>query len=220
MSERSNTEWTSALGEPGPDRDAALVDLRTRLSTGLRYALRSFGNVGSQDIDDFVQDALMRILEKLDTFRGDSRFLTWAQKIAVHLAISELRRLRWRDVPLVRRTQDGQEIELLPEPSRLAEAGRAAGVGGSPVAPEQAVLREAAVAALRTAINEDLTDRQRQALTAIVLQGMPMAEVASKMNTNRNALYKLLHDARKRLRAGLLNAGMSPDDSLATFETP
>ena len=112
MSERNNEEWISALSGSGTERAAALEDLRADLTTGLRYALRSYANVSPQDVDDFVQDALLRILDKLDTFRGESRFLTWAQKIAVHLAISELRRLRWRDIPLIRRTQDGQEIEL------------------------------------------------------------------------------------------------------------
>jgi RNA polymerase sigma-70 factor (ECF subfamily) len=219
VSERSNSEWQEALGKPGPQRDAALEDLRARLSTGLRFALRSYRNVGPQDIDDFVQDALLRILDKLDTFRGESRFLTWAQKVAVHLAISELRRLRWRDVPLVHQTQDGEEIELLPEPARVAEAGRAAGVGETPVAPESALLRQTAMTALRRAIDEDLTERQRLALTAIVVHGMPLAEVALKMDTNRNALYKLLHDARKRLKKGLTDAGMSSDDILAVFES-
>jgi RNA polymerase sigma-70 factor (ECF subfamily) len=209
----------AALSEPGPQRDLALEDLRRRLGTGLRYALRSYRNVGAQDVDDFVQDALIKILDNLDTFRGESRFLTWAQKIAVHLAISELRRLRWRDVPLLQHDEDGREVELLPDPQRVIASGDAAGIGaGAGIGPEQRLMQTAAIEALRRAISEDLTARQRQALVAILLQGMPLAEVADKMDTNTNALYKLLHDARKRLKQGLLESGLAADEILAAFE--
>jgi RNA polymerase sigma-70 factor (ECF subfamily) len=204
VSDRSNAEWVLALSEPGPQRDAALDDLRRRLSTGLRYALRSYQNVGAQDLDDFAQEALIKILESLHTFRGESRFLTWAQKIAVHLAISELRRLRWRDVPLIQLDEDGQEVERLPDPERVLASGDVAGIGADiGVGPEEHLMRTLAVTALRRAIAEALTPRQRQALVTILLQGMPLAEVAHKMGTNANALYKLLHDARKKLKQGL-----------------
>jgi RNA polymerase sigma-70 factor (ECF subfamily) len=219
VSDRSNAEWMAALSEPGPERDAALEDLRRRLSTGLRYALRSYGNIGAQDVDDFAQEALIKILDSLHTFRGESRFITWAQKIAVHLAISELRRLRWRDVPLIQLDEDGREIERLPDPERVLASGDVAGVGADiGVGPEERLMQTAAAAALRRAIAEDLTWRQRQALVALLLQDMPMAEVAHKMDTNTNALYKLLHDARKKLKQGLEEAGLSSEEILAAFE--
>ncbi|MBN1399542.1 MAG: RNA polymerase sigma factor [Anaerolineae bacterium] len=219
MSDRNNAEWMAALSEPGPERDAALEDLRQRLSTGLRYALRSYPNVGAQDVDDFVQEALIKILDNLHTFRGESHFLTWAQKIAVHLAISELRRFRWRDVPLLQTTEDGQEIERLPDAERVLASEDVAGVGANAgIGPEERLMQAAAGAALRRAIAEELTPRQRRALLAIVVQGMPMAEVAHKMGTNTNALYKLLHDARKKLKQGLEAAGLPPAEILAAFE--
>ena len=67
-------------------------------------------------------------------------------------------------------------------------------------------------------IREELTDRQRKALTAIMIQGMPLEEVARRMNTNRNALYKLIHDARKRLQKKMIDKGISPQEVLATFD--
>ncbi len=91
---RTNQEWLDALR--GPQRDQALVDLRYLLVRGLRYAMADRSSVTEADIEDFAQEALMKILNGLDSFRGESRFITWAQKIAVHTAFSELRRQRGR----------------------------------------------------------------------------------------------------------------------------
>ena len=99
MQDRTNSEWITALS--GPDPGEAIEDLRTTLMRGLRFALSSRVR-GDLDVlvEDFVQDALVRILDKLDTFRGESRFTTWAQKITVRIAFSELRRQRWKDISL------------------------------------------------------------------------------------------------------------------------
>ena len=98
MIERTNQEWLAALR--GPGRDEALADLRAFLMRGLRYALANQSNVTEADLEDFAQEALLKILAGLDSFRGESRFTTWAQKIAVRVALTELRRHRWRDVSL------------------------------------------------------------------------------------------------------------------------
>ena len=92
MSERSNEEWLADL--QGPGREDALGDLRALLVRGLRYAMADRPSVTEVDLEDFAQDALMKILNALDTFRGESRFTTWAQKIAVRVAFTELRRRR------------------------------------------------------------------------------------------------------------------------------
>ena len=92
MKERTNQEWLADL--QGPERDDALVDLRAFLVRGLRYALAGRSDGDDAIIEDFVQDALLKILAALDTFRGESRFTTWAQKITVRVAYTELRRLR------------------------------------------------------------------------------------------------------------------------------
>lgn len=207
MTERSNEEWLSALRQPSLQRDEALADLRALLVHGLRYALYDRSSVDDALLEDLAQEALLKILDKLDTFRGESRFTTWAQKIAVNLALSELRRRRWRDVSLDEMTEvlDGDFIPMaLVDPS----AG-----------PEQQAVQRMVLTTLRRVIANDLTDKQRQALVATRVHGVPLAEVARRMDTNQNALYKLLHDARQRLKKALLEAGLSPQEILDAFET-
>ena len=206
MTNRSNQEWLEALAGAPPDRDQAIEDLRTYLVRGLGYALSSRSNVRQSDIQDFVQDAILRILSALDSFRGESRFTTWAQKIAIRVAFSELRRRRWRDVPL-EAVRQGEEGEYVPELAIDDTAG-----------PEQRAMQSMAMDVVQRTISEDLTDRQRQAMVAILVQGMPLFQVAEKMGSNRNAMYKLLHDARKRLKRRLVEAGLSADEILDVFE--
>jgi RNA polymerase sigma-70 factor (ECF subfamily) len=203
--ERSNEEWIVALSQPGPQRDAALEDLRRLLVRGLGYALASRSNLRESDLEDFAQDALLKILAALDSFRGESRFTTWAHKIAVRVAFTELRRRRWRDVSLDE-LKESRGIDFVPDD-----------VDDPALGPEQEALRRIILSTLRRLIQEELTDRQRQAMTA-VLNGMPLEEVARRMDTNRNALYKLLHDARQRLQKRMMDEGLSPQDVLSAFE--
>lgn len=206
MTQRSNEEWIAALDEPGAARQAALDDLRRILVRGLRYALASRGSVTDADLEDFAQDALLKILDALDSFRGESRFTTWAQKIAVRVAFSALRHRHWRDVPFPGTMDDDQHSDFVPD--SLID----------PLAsPETQALQGSALDLLRRVLAEELTDRQRQALVAVVLQGMPLAEVALRMGTNRNALYKLVHDARQRLKRRMAAAGMPAEEMLAAF---
>lgn len=207
MVERSNQEWLVALGQPGPQRDAALEDLRVLLVRGLGYALSDRSNVRESDLEDFAQDALLKILAGLDSFRGESRFTTWAHKIAVRVAFTELRRRRWRDVSLDG-LRESTGTDFIPDIL----------VDSASVGPEQQAMQRIILSTLRRLIQEELTDRQRQAMTAM-LKGMPLEEIARRMDTNRNALYKLLHDARQRLQKGMIDQGLSPEDVLSTFET-
>jgi len=205
--ERSNEEWIAALSQSGPERDAALEDLRVLLVRGLGYALSDRSNVRQSDLEDFAQDALLKILAGLDTFRGESRFTTWAHKIAVRVAFTELRRRRWRDVSLDGlRESKKSDVDFIPDSLADPSAG-----------PEQQAMQRIVLSLLRQLICEELTDRQRQAMQA-VLRGMPLQEIAERMNTNRNALYKLLHDARRRLQRRMLDEGLSPQDMLSAFE--
>jgi len=207
--ERSNAEWIEALfGEPD---QKALADLRARLLRGMGYALKQRYRVTDADLEDFVQDALVRILANLASFRGESRFTTWAQKIAVRIAFSELRRKRWEEVSL-------HELGTVDEESD-AEASALAWMPSPVQSPEQQVTRQSLVTLLSTLIQEELTDRQRQAMMTIVLKGMPLEEVALRMGTNRNALYKLLHDARQRLKRRLEVQGVTVSDVMSAFES-
>jgi RNA polymerase sigma-70 factor (ECF subfamily) len=205
--DRSNEEWIIALSQPGPEYDVALEDLRAILVRGLGYALSDRSNVRETDLEDFAQEAVLKILKGLHTFRGESRFTTWAHKIAVRVAFTELRRRRWRDVSLDEMTEsrDG-ETDFIPD--RLADPS---------IGPEQEAMQHAILDRLRQLMREELTDKQRQAMQA-VLKGMPLEEVARRMGTNRNALYKLLHDARRRLQARMLEDGLSAQDVLSAFD--
>ncbi len=192
----------------GPGREEALAELRVVLVRGLGGALDGRGGGGFEPaaIEDFAQDALVKILGNLDSFRGESRFTTWAQKIAVRVAFTELRRKRWRDVSLqdLVSRHDAAKIRL----DTLAD----------PLpTPEQLLSQQVMLAMLERFIVEELTDRQRQALVAAEIDGMPLEEVARRMGTNRNALYKLLHDARRRLKRRMIAEGISPQDLLAVL---
>jgi RNA polymerase sigma-70 factor (ECF subfamily) len=210
MAKRTNDEWLSDLKSEGARRESALADLRAILLTGLPYAISRWLSPNNPQFDalveEAVQEALLRVLDHLDTFEGRSQFTTWANKIAVRLAISDLRRQRWKDVSL---------DELLdkpdaPPPAKLMEAPGA----GPEVASEQREM----LALVQRLIANELTERQRQAMVAIGVRGMPLEEVARHMGTNRNAMYKLLHDARLRLKRALASKGLSPEDVLASFE--
>lgn len=207
MQDRTNSEWLAELS--GPDPGEAIEDLRTTLVRGLRFALSSRVQ-GDLDmlVEDFVQDALMRILDKLGTFRGESRFTTWAQKIAVRVAFSELRRQRWKDISL----QD-----LMPADDDYGDFTPAVLSDPGPD-PEQQTTRQAMIDMVMRLISEELTDRQREVMMAVMVGGMPLEEVARRMDTNRNALYKLIHDARKRLQKRLESEGLTPTEVLAVFE--
>lgn len=203
MPSRTNQAWLDDLH--GPEREEALHDLRATLVRGLRYALIQRYGVTEADVEDFVQDALVKIMDALDTFRGESRFTTWAQKIAVRVALSELRRKRWENVSL----QDLlAQYEGDYTPSYLKE---------SDPSPEQQVTQQMLASLVQRLVAEELTDLQRQALTAVMIGGMPPDELARRLGTSRNTIYKRVHDARSRLKAALLERNLAPEDVLAAF---
>ncbi len=205
--ERSNEQWLVDLtSEDTTAQAAALDDLRVYLRRGISYYLShersDLSDLSSEELrqmaEDFSQDATLRILDNLDSFRGDSRFTTWAMKIGTRTAISELRRARYKDFSLDELTADG-EFQLKLE----------GGDNNSQIAsPERATEQVNVLQIIQQALDEVLTERQKAALEAVTLRGIPMDIVAEQMGTNRNALYKLLHDARKKLRTHLENQGI------------
>jgi RNA polymerase sigma-70 factor, ECF subfamily len=198
VKESSNDQWLVALR--GPTRDEALAELRVVLMRGLKVALGGQVSRVESSVEDFVQEALIKILDNLDSFRGECHFTTWAQTICVRTAFAEMRRSRWRDVSL-------DEVISQPEGNTAADPQ---------LDPERAATQTMIMEKFRRFIDEELTDRQRTALLA-ALGGMPLEAVADRMNTNRNALYKLLHDARKRLRRRMSAEMLSPQDVLGAF---
>ena len=203
MEQRSNEEWLDALRSSGPERERALAELRFLLLRGLKFALRGWRRTAGRDFqalaEDFCQEALLRVLEKLDSFEGRSRFTTWAHKIAVRLALTELRRKRWQDVSLDK---------------LVGEDGVGFTMSSGDVSPEAAAERLDMLSWMNRIMAEELTSKQRRAISAIAFGGMPLEEVARRMDTNRNALYKVIYDGRVRLKRRLAREGMSPQDVL------
>jgi RNA polymerase sigma-70 factor (ECF subfamily) len=202
MTDRDNATWLAHLDGTRPEQEAALADLRAALLGGLRRALSQRAGASDALLEDVVQDALIRILARLPQFEGRSRFLTWATSIAIHLAVSELRRQRWKDVSLDDVIAGGDRT---PKGAVVGDPG-----------PDTQWERQAIVAAMHEVIRTGLTAKQRDALLA-ELRGMPQDEIARHLGSNRNALYKLTHDARKRLKQGLEAAGFGADDIRAAL---
>lgn len=176
---RTCQAWVDDLKPGASARPSALADLRDFLRRTLG---RAFGSqLGPGDLDDLTQESLLKIHERLDSFAEQSRFTTWAAAIAVNCAYSELRRRRYQHVSLDDAVEQGasslvQDAVTHREPDREA--------------------------ALRAAIDSALTERQREAILA-VLSGLPLAEIARRTASNQGAVYKLLHDARRRLKRHL-----------------
>lgn len=217
MIERTNEQWLADLRGSSDQQANALADLRRRVQRGIyfylsqeRSDLRDLSESELERIsEDLSQDATLRIIANLDNFRGESRFTTWANKIAIRLAISDLRRARYKDFSLDNLTAEG---ELLPNNAILSTSAPQPN-------PETAAERENAREQIEAAFREALTDRQYQALVAVALNNVPMDVVAEQMGTNRNALYKLIHDARRKLKNHLEARGLSMDYLMDLFQT-
>lgn len=211
MPTRTNEAWLSDLRNNGSRREAALEDLRAVIQKGLPYALSRWLSPDEPQfnslIDEVTQETLLRVLDQLETFEGRSQFTTWVHKIAVRIALTELRRKRWRDASLDELTENE---DVPPPPGLLAD---------SHAGPETSAERVDMLQRVRRIIDEELTDRQRQALILLGVQDMPMEDAARKLKTNRNALYKLLHDARLRLKRRLSMEDISPHEVLTLFES-
>jgi RNA polymerase sigma-70 factor, ECF subfamily len=200
--DRTNEQWLAELRGPNPGK--ALADLYDLLVRGLKAALGSYGGGVETNFGDFAQEALIKITRNLDSLRGESRFTTWAQKIAMNVALTELKRMRWRDVSLQDLFAQREAADRGPADTQLT--------------PEELALQSMVLGELRRIIDEELTERQREAVVAVLLEGMPISEVAKRMDTNQNALYKLLHDARRKLKRQMEAASLSPQEVLAAFE--
>lgn len=198
---RDNDEWIRSLAAGGPAGDVAQRDLRRVLVSALRRILASRG-IAEDLCEDFAQEALVRIRAGLAAFRGESRFTTWAVSIATRVAFDELRHQRWKDA-----------FEAVTADAR----GRLAFEPRLDASQEKALVRERLLTELRDVIENKLTDKQRMVLIA-ELNGMPHAEIADALGMNRNALYKLSHDARKRVKFHLESVGLSEVEVLWVFE--
>jgi len=200
----ASRHWLESLRTTGADRDEAVARLHALLLRAARFEVArrrpSLPHLRGDDLDDIANqaadDALMSVLRRLDDFRGASRFTTWAYKFALLEAAVKLRKRAWQ----------GRELPLEPESWTLFASAR--------LEPPEELEQSALLHELERAINEVLTPHQRRVLVALALNGVPIDVLAERLSTNRNALYKTLHDARRRLRRHLDECGLSLDSRL------
>ena len=197
-----SAEWLQALADQGPQREAALARLHgllVRIARGEAARRGPRLSISGPELDDLAYqaaaDALLAITRKLGQFRGESRFTTWACKFVILEVSAKLGRHFWRHpaVPL-----DAEDWDRLPDQFGLDPA-------------QEAEWRDLA-AALRRAVDEELTARQRQVLVAIVLSGVPLDVLVLELGSGRNAVCKVLSGARRKLRSVLVANGYRRDD--------
>ncbi len=197
---REEVDWVGQLRSEDT-RDQALNELRSVLLRGISSSLARRGG-GEAFAEDVVQEALVKIMDSLDTFEGRSRFTTWAMTIATRIGISQLRRRHFSNVSLDQITGDDDlKLELAVDREKT---------------PSEKSDRAEVMAQFQQLINTNLTERQRKVMQA-ALNGMPMEEIARRMESNRNAIYKLFHDARKKLREGFESLGTTAVDIQAAL---
>ena len=195
--DRESAEWLRGLQADGPEREQAterLHALLLRVTRGEAARRRStLPGRALDDVDDLcvqaASDALMAILDKLNTYRGAARFTTWAYKFAIYETSSRLRRHAWRQQKV---EMDDTIWDRLPDTA---------------LAPLQRLERDQLMAALERAIRERLTERQRMIFQSVTANDVPIDVLAERLASTRGAIYKTLHDARRKLRQALIEAG-------------
>ena len=212
MKHRTNTEWLEELEAMGPLREDAHRDLREVILRAVRaYLTKQFvgrGSVSAEEAhhlaEDCTQETLLAIGSNLAGFRGDSQFTTWVYAIAIRNVLADLRRRRWQKV---KRDPEffGEQIPAWP-PDPPSTPG-----------PDCSFQQLEAWQILTRLIESDLTPRQRAVLVAHAFDEMPLDEVAAWLGTNRDNVYKLLHDARKKLKRALLARGLTLTEVLKMF---
>lgn len=201
ISYETNEDWVKALSQPVDEN--AVDKLRKKLIRGLKPALHKYVDRElDQFVEDVAQDALLKILDNIDSFRGDSKLITWAMKIAVREGLTELRRKKYDDSSIedfkYPNDEGRNELSSLTFAANLPE-------------PDEATHEQLILQKVLKIINEDLTDKQKQAINALMIQGLSVSVVADQMDTNRNALYKLVHDARLKIKNKLEVEGIETD---------
>ena len=211
--QRTNEEWLRELRSDGPEQQAAINDLRQYLLRAVLYFfsqnpgdLRSLAREEIEQVaQDLAQDALLTILKHLDDFRGESKFTTWAYRFAINMSLVEARRQRWKNVSLDNLLARTELPDFQFEDKDATDPDRAA---------QQQEIWET----LRDVIDHELTERQRQLLTAIIFDDVPVDVVTKQFKMNRNAVYKMIHDARTKLKKRLQERGFGVGEILNIFE--
>jgi RNA polymerase sigma-70 factor, ECF subfamily len=202
-----STEWLRALEGTEAEREAACLRLHAMLLRIARHEVRRRGGhlqIAGPELDDVAHqaaaDAMVAILAKAGQFRGESRFTTWAYKFVIFEVSTKIGRHFWRNSTVA---MDEEDWSRLPDRFGLDPA-------------HEAEWRDL-VSALHQAVDEDLTDRQRQVFVAIVLNGVSLDALVAELGSNRNAIYKMMFDARRKLRAALVAKGVMDTESVANL---
>jgi RNA polymerase sigma-70 factor (ECF subfamily) len=192
-----SAKWVGDLSGPRLVREQALARLHELLLRIARGELRRRNGqhpITGPELDDLAHqaaaDALLAITGKLSGFRGESRFTTWAYRFVILEVSTKLGRHFWQR-PTV--ALEASDWDRLPDRFGMGPAGHAQWRG--------------LVDALRRAVEEELTERQREVFVAIVLNGVPLNALVVRLGSNRNAIYKTMFDARRKLRAALAANG-------------
>lgn len=212
---RTNQEWLHDLNATGGQQEAAVADLREiLLRAALYFFSRNLGDFGGlardevlQRAEDCAQDALIAVMEHHQDFRGDSKFSTWAYKFAINMALMAARRERWKGVSL---DQLDEQTESSVYEWLLRDRAEGA-------VPEQSAIQAEVREIIRDVIEHDLSDKQRRVLALMIFDEVPMDEVVRYFGANRNAIYKMLHDARRKLKSGLQRRGFEVEETLTLF---
>jgi RNA polymerase sigma-70 factor (ECF subfamily) len=212
MPPSSNEEWLACLSGSTDDQKPALVDLQRVLArAALFYVKRSPIGIDVTDdqaralAEDISQEGALLVLSKLSTFRGEARFETWASSFAIRLARTAMQRRAWRNLSLDRK----------PDAWRDAERTVSSDAGWQN--PQHALQRRAIWDVINEVVTSDLTERQREMLDLVVLQGVSTEQVTEHFSTTASAMYKTVHDARRKLKAGLLARGFTTAEILEAF---
>ncbi len=199
-----STQWIRELSGAGPQREAAQARLHDLLLRIARSELRRRGSqlrITGPELDDLAYqaaaDALLAIIVKLGQFRGESKFTTWAYKFVIFEVSAKIGRHFWATTPAV--PMDAEDWERLPD--RLG------------LDPARETERRELAGAVRRAVDEHLTLRQRQIFVAIVINGVPMDALVTELGSTRNAIYKTMFDARRKLRDALAANGYLNDQT-------
>lgn len=207
---RDNASWLEDLSSDGNQQAAALNDLREILMRILPKALSRWLSPDDPNFDAFLEDVtqetLLRVLDRVHTFEGRSKFTTWVYTIAVRIGLSKLRRRKWQEMSL----------DALEAGSGLDEAPYKR-FSTPESSPETTVAQENALSLVLTAMEEKLTPYQLKVMSAVILQGVPLDVLAQHLGKDRNTLYKVMHDARLKLKQHLEDSGYPPQELLAVF---
>src|SRR4051794_15355851 len=199
--DKESQEWLTGLRER---RDESVAQLHALLLRAARFEVArrrpTLPHLRGNELEDIAyeaaDDALMSVLARLDDFRGASRFTTWAYKFALLEAAVKLRKRSWQ----------GREIPLEPEDWSVFST--------TALGPDAEAEQTELLGAVRRAVDEVLTPHQRRVLVTLAVNGVPIDVLAERLDTTRGALYKTLHDARRKLRAHLEERGFALDDRL------